>query len=295
MLCPKCGANNDDNAKFCLGCGGPLTEPVAETPVVAPAATASPAVPPATQEPFPQYTPPAAPPAKAKKGGKGCIIAIIVVLVLAIAAVAVFFLVIKKGADVIDDVINDISSTTTFTEQTSQQGTDTTTANSQNATTADRPSQQEIMDILNSSGLDAWDGDWNNMTTEQRQVIENYYLELGQGIFFDENGFVFEEDGETVQLGGQWPNSPLLKDVPKATFGSLFSSSVADDEVDVIYSGWTPEQLTEYIGMVKAAGFTKNVEEMNVMGMSSYEADNGSVRITVGNAMGFFTITVEKM
>ena len=296
MLCPTCGAKNDDNSKFCLSCGGALNQAIAETPAEAPAAAAANhAVPPATQEPFPQYAPPAAPPAKAKKGGKGCIIAIIVVLVLAIAGVAVFFLVIKKGADIIDDVINDITSTTTFTEQNSQQDTDTTTVNSENTTTAGQPSQQEIFDILSNSDLDGWDGNWNNLTAEQKQAIENYYEALGQGIYFGENGFTFEEDGETVQLGGQWPSSPLLKDVPKPAFGSIFSSSVADDEVVVLYSGWTPEQLAEYVGMVKAAGFTKNAGETNIMGISSYEADNGSIRIVVGNAMGFFTITAEKM
>ena len=87
----------------------------------------------------------------------------------------------------------------------------------------------------------------------------------------------------------------MLKDVPKPTFGSIFTSTVADTEVDVVYSGWTPEQFAQYLNMVKAAGFTKNAGETNIMGISSYEADNGSIRIVVGNAMGFFTITAEKM
>ncbi len=87
----------------------------------------------------------------------------------------------------------------------------------------------------------------------------------------------------------------MLKDVPKPTFGSIFTSTVADTEVDVVYSGWTPEQFAQYLNMVKAAGFTKNAEEMTMMGITSYEADNGSLTITIGNAMGFFTISVEMM
>lgn len=50
---------------------------------------------------------------------------------------------------------------------------------------------------------------------------------------------------------------------------------------------------TELTIMLCPSCGAKNDEEMNVMGMSSYDADNGSVSITVGNAMGFFTITVE--
>ena len=273
MLCPSCGAKNDDNAKFCLSCGGALNQAI------------PPQAPQTPINPVPAYQAPTPP---AKKGHAGLIAVIVILFVLVIAGAGVFFVLSNK-----DDNKNDKETTvqTTVADQGTQNST--TKAQAEATTIAGQPSQQEIFDILNGSGLDAWDGNWNNLTTEQRQAIESYYAALGQGIFFGENGFTFEEDGETVQLGGQWPDSPLLKDVPKPAFGSIFSSTVADDEVDVIYSGWTPEQLLTYVGMVKAAGFTKNAEEMNVMGMSSYDADNGSVSITVGNAMGFFTITVE--
>lgn len=87
----------------------------------------------------------------------------------------------------------------------------------------------------------------------------------------------------------------LLKDVPKPAFGSIFSVSTSDDEVAVTFSGWNQEQLMDYIGLVKAAGFTKNAEEMTIMGMSTYEADNGSVRLEIVQAMGYYAITVEKL
>lgn len=287
MLCPKCGASNDEHSKFCLSCGGPLNE---ATPPQTPEQTTANTVPayqPPTN-PVPPYQPPAAPPAKAKKG-KGCLIALIVVLVLAIAGAAVFFFVIKRGVDKVVDEINDL---TTVAEQTTQQQT---TPQGENTTVAGQPSQQEIIDILSGSDLDGWDGNWNNLTSEQKQALESYYAALGQDVYFGENGITFKDGDDTIQLGGQWPNSPLLKDVPKPAFGSIFSVSTSDDEVAVTFSGWNQEQLMDYISLIKAAGFTKNAEEMTIMGMSTYEANNDSVKIEVVQAMGYYAITVSKL
>ncbi|HZK39231.1 MAG TPA: zinc ribbon domain-containing protein [Clostridia bacterium] len=239
MLCPKCGASNDDSSKFCLSCGGPLQQAVPpQTPPPVPPVTPVPPyqAPAQAGHPVPPYQPPVGPPEKAKKG-KGCLIALIIFLILAIAGAAVFFFVIKKGVFDAFDVLDDIYKQTTVSDQKTQQQT------------------------------------------------------IPQG----EDGITFNDGDDTVQLGGQWPNSPLLKDVPKPAFGSIFSVSTSDDEVAVTFSGWNQEQLMDYIGLVKAAGFTKNAEEMTIMGMSTYEADNGSVRLEIVQAMGYYAITVEKL
>jgi hypothetical protein len=59
MFCPKCGANLDDNARFCTTCGCAIEAP-AETPVEAPAEVAA----------NPVFNTPAAPVAPAEKVGK---------------------------------------------------------------------------------------------------------------------------------------------------------------------------------------------------------------------------------
>jgi len=91
---------------------------------------------------------------------------------------------------------------------------------------------------------------------------------------------------------GTWPESPLLKDVPKPAYGSIFTTDVSEDEVVVTYSGWSAEQFTDYVGIVKAAGFDRDVSEVNGFGVSTYEANNGNVSISVATVMGFYSITV---
>lgn len=287
MLCPTCGARNDDHSKFCLGCGGPLQQavpPQTPPPPVPPMTPTPPNQAPAqTGQPIPPYQPPTPP---EKKGHTGLIAVIVILLLLIIAGVGIVFVMLRKNDD------KETTTQTTVAEQTTQPQT---TAQGENTTVAGQPSQQEILDILSGSDLDDWDGNWDNLTAEQRQSIENYYAALGQGVYFGENGITFNDGDETLQLGGQWPDSPLLKDVPKPAFGTIFSVSMVEDEVTVTFSNWTPQQLTDYIGMVKAAGFTKDVEEVAAMGVSSYQANNGSFMINVAQAMGFYMITVTKL
>lgn len=134
MFCTKCGKQCPDGAKFCTGCGAPLTPPAsrpapapqtppASAPVPPPQAPApsAPPVPP-TQPPVkvpseppvppaqpPVHTPAPEQPAPAprpkkekapKKGGKGPIVALVAVLVVILAAVAAVFVFrgIQKGS-----------------------------------------------------------------------------------------------------------------------------------------------------------------------------------------------------
>ncbi len=94
---------------------------------------------------------------------------------------------------------------------------------------------------------------------------------------------------------GTWPESPLLQDVPKPAYGSIFTTDVSEDEVVVTYSGWSTEQFTDYVGIVKAAGFDRDINEVNAFGVSTYEANNGNVKISVATVMGFYSITVNRL
>ncbi|MBM3250471.1 MAG: zinc ribbon domain-containing protein [Candidatus Omnitrophica bacterium] len=75
MFCTKCGSNNPDTSKFCVGCGAALGQ------AAAPQA--------------PAYQPP--PPPPPKQGSPVMMIVVVVVILAVIAGAAFFFLSGKKG------------------------------------------------------------------------------------------------------------------------------------------------------------------------------------------------------
>ena len=93
--CPSCGRANDDDARFCSGCGAEI----------APTEPGSAAAPPAQASPAGQV-PPAPPPAMAQGAGgpprrgpsPALLIVIIVLVVAAAAAAAVFFFIMPAGS-----------------------------------------------------------------------------------------------------------------------------------------------------------------------------------------------------
>jgi hypothetical protein len=285
MFCPKCGATNDDTSKFCLTCGSPLGQPAAAAPPPQPV----------MQPPVQNYYQPPPPAAPVKKSHTGIIVVIVLILVIAIGAAAVFFVMSKK-----DDKKDDKATTT----QASTSAVTTTKKTADNETTATeasgQPSSDQVLGILNGLGYNDWDGNWNSLTAEQKAAIENYYSALGENIKFTEDGLVMvDENGNVISWGGKWPSSALLADVPKANFGSIFSSSVEADTVAIVISGATVANFTEYVSKVKSAGFNNDISEVNVMGAATYTASNGKgVEITVVNYIamtGLLAITVEKV
>ena len=284
MFCPKCGIQNDDNSKFCQGCGATLTEPAAPDTSAAP-----PPPSPAYNAPPPVYQQTPAP--KAKKSHAGVIIAVILVLILVVCAV---IFVPKMFSDKDESTTAAATTETTAAQTTAAVSEQETTAAIEGTTqTASQPSEEEIRNALSGLGITDWDGNWSSLTDAQKQALEDYYAGLGQDVQFTDGGIVVKDGDETVQLGGKWPDSPLMKDVPKADFGKVFSTSVKTNEVTILLSNITEANCTEYIGKVKDAGFNKNPEEFNMYGTLSYDADNSSgLHINVAMAMGYFTITV---
>ncbi len=104
----------------------------------------------------------------------------------------------------------------------------------------------------------------------------------------DDNG------GGNFSFSGSWPNDPLLKDVPKPSVGSIFSSSSDDDEITIMFTGWDKDAYNDYVKKLKKAGFNKNVDQVDMGFVSSYEADNGKVQVNVAQSMGFYILTVNK-
>ena len=81
MICPHCGATVKDGARFCSGCGAPLSPDAAAQPARAPAET-----PPVAFAPAPPTAVPGAAPRKSRK--RLLILAAVLVLVLALGAAA---------------------------------------------------------------------------------------------------------------------------------------------------------------------------------------------------------------
>lgn len=52
--------------------------------------------------------------------------------------------------------------------------------------------------IIDSGGKSVWDGNQNNLTEEQKKLIEDYFINLGGGVAFREDGVYQIVTGETV-------------------------------------------------------------------------------------------------
>lgn len=100
--------------------------------------------------------------------------------------------------------------------------------------------------------------------------------------------------GGNFSFTGSWPDDPLLKDVPKPGVGSIFSSSSDDSEITIMFTGWDRETFVDYIEKLKKAGFDKNVDQVDMGFVSSYEADNGKVTVNLAQSMGYYILTVNE-
>ena len=106
------------------------------------------------------------------------------------------------------------------------------------------------------------------------------------------------EDGQTTQLGGDWPDNEFTRLVPKPGF-KLAGASTSDDEFSAAFQSVNVDQVKAYAEQVKASGFTVDAEEedQNVYGVvvytySAYNADGYRVEVTF--ASGTAGITINK-
>jgi len=277
MLCPKCGATNEDSSKFCLSCGALLSEPSA-------------AITPPQNAPAPPVYYQQTQPVKKKKGHAGIIILIVVLLLIVIVAVGGLF----AWKALSKHFTKDETTTTAITTvvQTEQE---TTTAAETTTEAVSQPSVNDILGILNNAGITGWDGNWSNLTDAQKTAIQKYYKDLGQDVVITDNGITFKTDtGGTVDIfSGTWPDSPLLKDVPKPTYGKITTTDIETDKAVILMTEVTTGNFNDYVSKVRSAGFTVNPEAVNAFGTVSYSATNSAgLKIQVSMISTLFTISV---
>jgi uncharacterized protein YneF (UPF0154 family) len=277
MLCPKCGATNEDSSKFCLSCGALLSEPAA---AVTPPQNA-PAPPVYYQQPQP---------VKKKKGHAGIIILIVVLFLIVIIAVGVFFAWSALSKHFTKDETTSTAQTTVV-----QTGQETTTAAETTTEAVSQPSVNDVLGILSNAGITGWDGNWSSLTDAQKTAIQNYYKTLGQDVEITDNGITFKTDtGGTVDIfSGTWPDSPLLKDVPKPTFGKISTTDIETGKADIMMTAVTTANFNDYVSKVESAGFTINPDTVNAFGVVSYSATNSAgLKIEISMVATIFTINV---
>lgn len=123
-----------------------------------------------------------------------------------------------------------------------------------------QPSQEKLLEAFEAVDIEAWDGNYKNLTFEQRTSLEQYFArKWSEDVKFSNEGVRYVEN--TVPLKGDWAENEILKLVPDPGFDSILASSVETDAVSVSYTNVTAEEIRRYTGEVKAAGFDKILEE----------------------------------
>lgn len=95
--------------------------------------------------------------------------------------------------------------------------------------------------------------------------------------------------GAGAVFSTQWPENEFTRQVPKPKFETSFGTS--DEDICVIITSATKDQLKDYVKDLKRAGFTKDASttDESVFGMSvyAYEASNGrGYKVQVSSSMG---------
>ena len=97
-------------------------------------------------------------------------------------------------------------------------------------------------------------------------------------------------DGETAELGGDWPDNEFTRLVPKPDM-TVSASSSDDEQCVVTFSGATLEQVKAYAAQIRAAGFEPTEEnEISGVYMLSASKDDYVVDITFTATVASVTI-----
>ncbi len=151
--------------------------------------------------------------------------------------------------------------------------------------------REEIIASAKAEGYDVSFGDDGSMTVTGEDgtvFVQNT----------DGSWTVRGENGQSSQLGGDWPDNRFTKLIPEPPF-KLSGSNLSEDEFTAAFQSVTVDQVKAYAEKVKSKGFTVDAEvtDQNYYGVVvySYKASNAEgycVEITF--ASGTCGISVSK-
>ncbi len=163
-------------------------------------------------------------------------------------------------------------------------------------TAAIQPVQEKLLEAIAAAGIDDWDGNYKNLSFEQRTALEQYFAKTwSENVKFSDEGVVYVTN--TVPLEGDWPDNEILSLAPEPDFGNVFTSSVESKAVSVSFTNVSAEVMRNYIEKVKQAGFNNVTEDYTTACCgTAFKAENTD-GVTVSLLSKFFlqpvtTITV---
>lgn len=167
-----------------------------------------------------------------------------------------------------------------------------------------QPSYEEIASALSAANLlGNWSGDYSDLTDEQLEALEDAYdldeddLALWADLM-DGDGVIdyTDEDGNAFSLGGEWPDNEFTRKIPKPDGEyTVLGTSTEGDSLTITMGGMTVEDCAEYAEKIKSAGFTRDPEEFNYLGMYSYSADNGEYEVTLTFSISMTILELERI
>ena len=154
----------------------------------------------------------------------------------------------------------------------------------------DAAARQKIVDAARANGYDVSFGEDGSMTVKDQDG--SVFVQKPDGTWTMQG-----ENGQSAQLGGDWPDNEFTKLVPKPDF-KLAAASVSEDGFTAVFQSVSVEQIKAYAEKVKAKGFTVDAEEedQRVYGVviytyTAYNASGYCVEITFASGTSGITIS----
>ena len=155
----------------------------------------------------------------------------------------------------------------------------------------DAAARQQVIDSAKSEGFDVSFGSDGSMTVKDKDGT--VYVQKPDGTWTMQG-----ENGQSAQLGGDWPDNSFTKLLPKPDF-QLAGASTSESEFSAAFQSVNADQIRSYAEKVKAKGFNIDAEEtdQNVYGIVvySYSASNADgYRVEISFASGTGAISISK-
>ena len=128
----------------------------------------------------------------------------------------------------------------------------------------DEATKQMLIDEAEKDGLTVTFGNDGSMTLTDEEG--NKHVQKADGTWTYTG-----KDGDSVNIGGNWPDNDLAKLVPAANF-TISASTYYDGNCAISFSGVTLDQIKAYVEQVKSAGFDNDVTLTDNAGYYSYQA-----------------------